>query len=216
MSGTQHTAPAAVRSRAALHRVERLLYIAGALLLGFWGGAHVATGVSQYAAREWMDTLEATHPIDAIGPIGAADGTLPPTDDPVQGSAPRGFVGRIEVPRLDLSAMVMEGTSTRVLFRGVGHLTESELPGTAGNVVLAGHRDTFFRPLEHVRAGDVIRLTTVTGSFAYRVDTISIVEPTQTEVLAPTAEPVLTLVTCYPFRFIGPAPKRFIVRAVLT
>lgn len=206
MTRTPNTAPAAVRSRAALHRIERVLYIVGALLLGFWGGAHVATGVSQFAAREWMDALEETHPID---------GTLSATDDPVPAATARGLVGQIEIARLDLSAMVVEGTSTRALFGGVGHLTDSALPGAAGNVVLAAHRDTFFRPLERVRQGDLIQLKTVTGSFAYRVETISIVEPTQTDVLAPTEEPVLTLVTCYPFRFIGPAPKRFIVRAVL-
>lgn len=210
MTGTRDTtnkAPTAVRSRAALHRIELTLYVVGALLLGLWGGAHVAAGVSQSAAREWMDALEKTHPIGE---------SLLVTADPVPEAMARGLFGQIEIARLGLSAMVVEGTSTRALFGGVGHLTESARPGEAGNVVLAAHRDTFFRPLEHVRQGDLIHLKTVSGSFAYRVETISIVEPTQTEVLAPTEEPVLTLVTCYPFRFIGPAPKRFIVRAVLT
>lgn len=209
MTRTPNTAPSAVRSRAALHRVERVLYIVGALLLGFWGGAHVAAGVTQYAAREWLDALDA---IEEAPPV---DETLVATDDPIPDAKARDLFGQIEIERLDLSAMVVEGTSSRALFAGVGHLTDSALPGDTGNVVLAAHRDTFFRPLERVRLGDLIRLKTVSGSFEYRVETISIVEPTQTEVLAPTEEPVLTLVTCYPFRFIGPAPKRFIVRAVL-
>lgn len=86
-------------------------------------------------------------------------------------------------------------------------------PGETGNVVLGGHRDTFFRPLRGIRRGDRITVTTTTGKYRYRVDWTRVVNPEQTELLQPTPDPALTLVTCYPFRYVGAAPQRFIVRA---
>ena len=109
--------------------------------------------------------------------------------------------------------MIQEGTSDRTLQRGVGHITGTALLGKSGNVGLAAHRDTFFRKLRDIQAGDDIKLTTLTGSVLYRVELISIVEPEDSRVLSNSGENVLTLVTCYPFSYIGPAPKRFIVRA---
>ena len=124
-----------------------------------------------------------------------------------------GLVGRIEIPRLGLSAMVVEGTSDRALLHGVGHLEHTAFPGEHGNVTLAGHRDTYFRKLRAVARGDRIRLRTPDGVFVYQVDSVLIVKPTRTDLLAPTRNPTLTLVTCYPFHWIGPAPDRFIIRA---
>jgi LPXTG-site transpeptidase (sortase) family protein len=100
-----------------------------------------------------------------------------------------------------------------VLDRGVGHLDGSALPGQAGNVVLAAHRDTFFRGLRDIHNGDTVNVTTQSGPRTYKVDSTEVVDPAQTSVLDPTAKPTLTLITCYPFYFIGHAPKRFIVRA---
>jgi sortase A len=122
-------------------------------------------------------------------------------------------LGRIEIASVGLTAMIQEGTSNRTLQRGVGHITGTALLGKSGNVGLAGHRDTFFRKLRNIHQGDEIRLTTLTGSLLYRVDLISIVEPEDSSVLRDSGESILTLVTCYPFSYIGPAPKRFIVRA---
>jgi sortase A len=122
-------------------------------------------------------------------------------------------LGRIEIASIGLTAMIQEGTSNRALQRGVGHITGTALLGKSGNVGLAGHRDTFFRKLRDIQAGDNIKLTTLSGSILYRVDLISIVEPEDSRVLGDTGENILTLVTCYPFSYIGPAPKRFIVRA---
>jgi sortase A len=122
-------------------------------------------------------------------------------------------LGRIEIASIGLTAMIQEGTSNRTLQRGVGHITGTALLGKSGNVGLAGHRDTFFRKLRDIQAGDDIKLTTLTGSVLYRVDLISIVEPEDSGVLRDSGENILTLVTCYPFSYIGPAPKRFIVRA---
>lgn len=124
-------------------------------------------------------------------------------------------IARIEIPRLGLEPVVVaEGSSTEVLRRAVGHLPSSALPAEEGNVVLAGHRDTFFRPLEGVRVGDVIVLEVGEGrKDYYEVEWTEIVEPTAVRVMEETGYPALTLITCYPFRFVGNAPQRFIVRA---
>jgi sortase A len=122
-------------------------------------------------------------------------------------------LGRIEIVRVGLSAMVEEGVGARTLHRAVGHIPSSPLPGQRGNIALAGHRDTFFRGLRNVQKNDEITLTTLDGNYHYRVESLSIVSPEATEVLNSGNEDLLTLVTCYPFNFIGTAPKRFIVRA---
>lgn len=122
-------------------------------------------------------------------------------------------IGEIQVPRLNLSAMVVQGDSHGNLRRAVGHIPKSALPGEAGNVALAGHRDTFFRPLGDIRVGDEIRFKTLERTFAYRVESIEVVSPTETRVLDASTDHNLTLLTCFPFYYIGPAPKRFVVHA---
>lgn len=124
-------------------------------------------------------------------------------------------LARLEIPAIELSAMVLEGTDTWTLNRGVGHIRGTAPPGVKGNTGIAGHRDGFFRGLRNVSKNDRIVLTTVDGTYHYRVADIKIVSPDHTEVLAPTPEPVLTLVTCYPFFFVGDAPKRYIVTSRL-
>ena len=128
-------------------------------------------------------------------------------------AAASGLIGRIEIPRLGLRAVVAEGTDPRTLRRAVGHVTTTPLPGEAGNVALAGHRDSFFSGLKDVRPGDRVRMLTPDGVFEYRVEARRVVGPDRTEVLAPTAAPTLTLITCFPFHYLGSAPRRFIVRA---
>jgi sortase A len=137
------------------------------------------------------------------------------TNNPAQPEIAAGNIplGRIEIPSVGLAAMIQEGTSNRALQRGVGHIAGTALLGKSGNVGLAAHRDTFFRKLRDIQAGDDIKLTTLTDTVLYRVELISIVEPEDSRVLRDSGENILTLVTCYPFSYIGPAPKRFIVRA---
>jgi sortase A len=122
-------------------------------------------------------------------------------------------IGEIEVPRLGLDAMVVEGESLANLRRAVGHISKSALPGEWGNVALAGHRDTFFRPLSDIRLGDEIRFQTPGYSFEYRVESIEVVAPDNLRVLQASVGHDLTFITCFPFRYVGPAPKRFVVRA---
>jgi sortase A len=123
------------------------------------------------------------------------------------------LIGRLEVPRLLLSVVVVEGVDNTSLRRAAGHIPGTALPGETGNVGLAGHRDTFFRPLKDLKIKDEITVSTLRGVFQYQVVSLRIVAPDDVGVLAPSAENVLTLVTCYPFYFVGPAPKRWIVRA---
>jgi len=124
-----------------------------------------------------------------------------------------GLIGRIELRRLGLSAMVVEGTTTSALRRAAGHITSTGMPGVPGNVGVAAHRDTFFRPLRNVRKDDVITLTTAGAEYRYRVVSMRVVDPDDVSVLNASDGEVLSLVTCYPFFFIGSAPERFIVRA---
>ena len=122
-------------------------------------------------------------------------------------------IGQLEIPRLKLSAMVAEGDDEDTLDVAVGHLPDTPLPWQAGNSALAGHRDTFFRALKGVRVGDEIRLASVRGEFRYRVARTLVVEPNDLSVLEPLPEPSLTLITCFPFSYVGNAPRRFIVQA---
>jgi sortase A len=109
--------------------------------------------------------------------------------------------------------MVREGIDSNTLQLAIGHIPATALPGQAGNVGVAGHRDTFFRGLRDLRTGDEIQFSTSSGDFEYVVESLIVVEPDNVEALAPSSENVLTLVTCYPFSYIGTAPKRFVVRA---
>jgi sortase A len=107
----------------------------------------------------------------------------------------------------------MEGVDQTTLRRAIGHIPGTALPGAAGNVGLAGHRDTFFRSLKDIKIRDLIQVSTLKGKFTYEVVSLRIVDPRNVGVLAPSGENLLTLVTCYPFYYVGPAPKRWIVRA---
>jgi len=123
------------------------------------------------------------------------------------------LVGRLEVPRLGIRVMVHEGDDHDILAGAAGHLPSSPVPGWPGNVAVAAHRDTFFRPLRNIRVNDKILFATLNGTFEYQVESLKIVDPDDVSVLKASAEPTLTLVTCYPFYYVGSAPHRFIVRA---
>lgn len=120
----------------------------------------------------------------------------------------------LRIPKIQLEVAVLPGTSAAMLNRGVGHIAETALPGADSNSGIAGHRDGFFRGLKDVAPGDAIEVETLTGRQIYVVEHTWIVDPDDLSVLAPTPDRALTLVTCYPFHFLGSAPKRFIVRAL--
>jgi sortase A len=181
--------------------VQRGLFAGAALMLGYC--AFIVADTWMFQARERRQFA-----VILAGRIALPDSPkeLPPV-------AAGGLVGRIEIARLGISVMVVEGTGTSALRRAAGHITGTALPGRAGNIGISAHRDTFFRPLRNVRRNDVITLTTLLGEYRYRVVSTRIVGPSDVGVLEPGEAEVLTLVTCYPFYFVGSAPSRFIVRA---
>jgi sortase A len=123
------------------------------------------------------------------------------------------ILGRIEIPRLGLSVIVLEGTTPQTLKHGVGHIEGTALPGEPGNVGIAGHRDTYFRGLKDIRAEDEIQIQTAAGITHYQVDWIQITVPSDVAIMSSATGSALTLVTCYPFHYIGAAPERFVVHA---
>jgi sortase A len=127
----------------------------------------------------------------------------------------RDWVARLEAPTVALSATVLEGSDDGTLMRGAGHIEDTALPGNLGNIGIAGHRDTIFRRVRKLRIGDPLVLTTATRVFRYRISKTAVVNPEDVYVLDPTDHPTMTLVTCYPFEFIGHAPQRYIVSADL-
>jgi sortase A len=181
---------------------QRVLLAVGIVLLGYCAFVLVDTWIFQ--ARE-SAALERFVPEQASLPAVAPAG---PLDSPLDG-----LIGRMQVERLGVSVVVMEGTSNKTLRRAVGHIAGTALPGHAGNVGIAGHRDTFFRPLRNIQSNDIITLTTRGGEYRYRVVSTKVVDPDNVAVLNSDGNEILTLVTCYPFYFVGSAPERFIVRA---
>ena len=123
------------------------------------------------------------------------------------------LIGKLDVPQIGISVMVLQGIEEGTLHLGAGHVPGTPLPGREGNSVIAAHRDTFFRKLQGVRAGDRVQFSTVRGTFEYVVESTEIVEPDDTRVIESRGLKELTLISCYPFYFVGPAPQRFIVHA---
>ncbi len=124
-------------------------------------------------------------------------------------------MGELRIPDLALNVPILSDFDPGSLLRGVGHIQGTAMPGGLGNMALAGHRDTFFRPLRRIRRGMVMQIAAQDGTFLYSVDSTEIVEPEEVRVLDIGSRPELTLITCYPFDYIGAAPHRFIVHAHL-
>jgi sortase A len=199
----------------------RLFLFIGILTLGWVGFTLLESQLYQASEhRRFENQLRAAEPMTSGGEPDSRPLLSPDlaNANPL-GSESRGIdaagspLGRIEIGTIGLTAMILEGSDTATLRRAVGHIPGTSLPGQEGNVALAGHRDTFFRPLRKIRENDEITLTTLYGSYRYRVESTRIVEPEDTAVLNDSHEAILTLVTCYPFNFLGSAPQRFIVRA---
>jgi sortase A len=180
---------------------QRLLFIAGTVALGYVGFTLMEARLYQVSAKRSLESqiqVEKEHNESQPKPAVKKGDVL----------------GRVDIPRLGISVAVLQGTSSRILRLGAGHIEGTPLPGEIGNSGIAGHRDTFFRGLKDIRSNDEIQLQTATGLFRYEVDWVKVVESNDTTVLEPsTLGSTLTLVTCYPFYFVGSAPKRFVVRA---
>jgi sortase A len=188
--------------------IEWLLVLAGLVCLTW--PAYVKFKTWRYDSRARATISSKPQPAAPAAPEPTAAPALPaalPIGEPI---------GRIEVPRLHLSAAVANGDDDGTLRVAIGHLPDTPFPWQDGNSALAGHRDTFFRELRNIRINDALRVITPYGDFTYQVAHTAIVMPDNLSVLDPTPQPTLTLVTCYPFSYVGHAPKRFIVQAVRT
>lgn len=189
-----------------LRGVELLLFVAAMVAFGWVAGSYVGAARDQ---ANWASELERQLQKPAVTSQGRTRSR--PAAIPVTGS----LIGRIDVPRLGVSVITREGVDARTLRSAVGHVPSSALPGQPGNSAFAGHRDTFFRKLRDIRDGDRVVVTTPEARHEYVVQETRVVHPRDVSVLDRTKDPMLTLVTCYPFNYIGPAPQRFIVRAAL-
>jgi sortase A len=190
-----------------LQVAARILLAAGVLALAYAAFVVVDAHMYQQSQRRRLEQ-ERQHP-PVVAPLVDDDHRAPVMAPLVDGDS----IGEIEIPRLGIAVSVVQGDSTAILQRAVGHLAETALPGEMGNVALAGHRDTFFRPLKGVQVGDAITLKTRDGDVTYEVESTRVVPPTDLSVLDSTGERTLTLITCFPFSYVGSAPNRFIVRA---
>jgi len=186
--------------------LERLLLVIAVLGIGYYGYVTLEAYAYQAYERRELDAILRSAP----APRSASTPSIRRVE-PSPGTA----LGHIEIPRLGVSAIVRSGSDSRTLRLAVGHIPGTAFPGEAGNVGLAGHRDTFFRQLRNIRADDLITIATGNGTYTYRVERTTIVNPADVWVLDPTGSGTLTLVTCYPFSYIGSAPQRFVVRARL-
>ena len=209
-----------------LRWLERVLIAVGLVSLGYYGymtvearqfqREQVAAFESSLASVSPAPPAATTHepvrpaasePAPAAPPAAAP---APAAPAPVSPATP---VAVLDIPRLELSAPVLSGEDAATLDVAVGHLTDTPLPWEVGNSALAAHRDGLFRPLRNIRVGDEVRVRSEHGQLLYRVRETKVVMPDDLSVLAPTGDHTLTLITCYPFNFVGNAPKRFIVHA---
>ena len=199
----------------ALHWLERGLLAAGVGLAGWCAAVLVEA--------QFHNSLTVGAPLTVTqAPLTVTQTVLPgdngtPARQSTSPAAPAAgtLLGRLTAPSVKMSTTVLEGSDDATLSRGSGHIEDTPFPGQPGNVGIAGHRDTTFRPLRHIRVGDPLEFTTADRLYRYRISKTLIVGPDDVYVLDPTDQPTLTLVTCYPFEFVGHAPRRFIVQAQL-
>lgn len=172
------------------------LIFGGVALLAWYAWTLHERAIAQRRAKEWLSRTTAVHRTVSLPPVRRGD-----------------VIGELEIPRLQVSVMIFEGDDAGILKQGAGHIPGTALPPGTGNIGIAAHRDTYFRPLRLVHANDVIALKTPAGTSRYAVTETKIVQPSDVGVLAGAPERDLTLVTCYPFYYLGHAPQRFIVHA---
>jgi LPXTG-site transpeptidase (sortase) family protein len=195
--------------------LQRGLLGIGLLLIALWSKTYLESRAFQSFESKRLEAalLDTESGSPRLAPSGGAFVGPLASDPPKHGTENDGVLGRIEIPRLHITAIVADGSDAKTLRLAVGHIPWTALPGSPGNCALAGHRDTFLRGLGRVRANDIIRIVTFEHIYNYQVEWTAVVEPRRVDVLDSTTAPSLTLITCYPFVFVGHAPQRFVVRA---
>lgn len=188
-----------------LRFTEDFLWVVALASVGFCSVAYGSAAIHQARQKAVLEALRA----NSVAPASLASPSQA-SNSKVAGDV---LLGLIEIPRLDTASIVEEGVETSTLWKAVGHIPGTPLPGERGNAVLAAHRDTYFSGLGDLKVGDLVSFKSPTAIYSYRVESTRIVEPDDTQVLAASNEPILTLVTCYPFHYIGNAPQRYVVTA---
>lgn len=189
--------------------LECALWTAGCCALGYCGFTTIDVSITQKQLNRSFEESR-TH-VDATEHAALNHSTGEVNKDPA--GLRSGLVARLEIPKLGVSSIILEGVGSQTLRVGLGHVPGTSLPGQRGNVVIAGHRDTFFRPLRKIEIGDEVSVETTATSYHYQVRSVEIVESRNVDSLRFHNQNELTLITCYPFSYIGPAPKRFVVHA---
>lgn len=204
-----------MKPRSGFRLVQRGSLLIGAFLLGLWSAASLESFGFQAIESRKLDAAVRGQPSGTVATPSLRAAIIGPlaADSKYRAKQPKKPLGRIEIPRLGIQAMVAEGVDNGTLKRAVGHVPYTALPGSPGNCALAGHRDTHFRGLGEVRTNDVIRIVTPERTYLYQVDWTVVVGPRRVDLLDSTDARALTIVTCYPFKYVGRAPKRFVVRA---
>lgn len=195
--------------------VEWLLMCVGVACLGYWGWATLSSEAENAYQSHRLNMMIRQHEQrkEAGTPLPTR---LPGEGEPARPTRRRAsdpLIGRIDIPRVGVSSVILEGDDSSTLRHAVGHIPGTALPGDPGNAALAGHRDSYFRGLRHIKPDDVITITRPNGTYRYVVQSTEVVPPDEVGVLKPHGGSSLTLVTCYPFSYIGPAPRRFVVIA---
>jgi sortase A len=200
---------------AAQRWIERTLIAFGIACLIFYALFTARAALYQRQAKAELDrTIAAEAPAAPEWPESPTMSRPAPVPLNRPALARGAMIGRVDVPRLKLSAAIAEGDDDSTLGKAVGHLPDTPLPWEqTGNAAFAAHRDGLFRPLRDIQVNDDVKVVTARGEFLYRVKKTQIVNPEDVWVLAPTTTATITLITCYPFSFVGHAPQRFIVQA---
>jgi len=200
--------------------VSRVLIVAGLALIAWPVYVSTDSAIAQWSGRRQLArAVQAEHALRSrVAMRETQEETIvvrKPGTAPVPAAASGTVLGQFDVPRLGLSYVLLEGTDNRTLDRSVGHVEGTGLVGSRGNIAIAGHRDRHFRKLEWIHRDDQIVLTSRDGArYVYRVEWSRLFNPGDIEVLDESHGPAVTLITCFPFEYVGSAPLRLIVRAL--
>jgi sortase A len=193
---------------------QRLFLWLGLALLICAGGTAAYSGIYQQYQSWKFERAQVSAKTGNVAPHSAAPklSEAPFLNEPA-GLREGDVVGKLDIPRIGISVIILQGIEADTLILGAGHVPGTPLPGSDGNVAIAAHRDTFFRRLKAILVDDHIQFATIHGTYEYMVDSTEIVDPEDTQVMESRGRSELTLITCYPFYFVGAAPKRFVVHA---